>query len=138
MRRKSLTGKTDRRDGRLLHIDALAVDVGRGQYQRGAGADRRNHIALGRLVFAKLDQLVTAILRVVGRKVPRCSAVIFMTFRLPVRLDRQVTTAATGGPAEVAGETDHIIVTMRPVSRGNAATKGEFTRLRTAFCHELC
>src|SRR3546814_15723006 len=79
MRREGLARETRRRDRRLLHIDALAVDIGRRQHQRRSradGGDDAAHLAaraglagLGELVPAELEPHLARDLRLIGRAV---------------------------------------------------------------------
>ena len=78
MRREGLAREARGRDRRLLDVDPLAVDVGRGQDQRRGRADRGDDVALGGLVPAELEHLVARDLRIVGREVARLLAVIMV------------------------------------------------------------
>ena len=98
VRREGLRREADGADRGLLHIDAFAVDVGRGQDQRAGGTDRCGLVALGRLVNAELEHLVARNLRVVGREIARLAAFIAVRFGLPVRFDRKVASAAARRP----------------------------------------
>ena len=98
MRGEGLAREADRRDRRLLHIDPLAVDVGRGQDQGRGRAGRRDHPAARGSVAAKLEHVVTRHLRIVGGIVAGRAALGAMAGRLPVGLDRQVAAAAGRRP----------------------------------------
>ena len=78
MRREGLAREAGGADRRLLDVDPLAVDVGRGQDQRRGRADRRDDVALGRLVAAELEHVVARDLRIVGREVARLLALIMV------------------------------------------------------------
>ena len=137
VRRERLAREARRRDRRLLHIDALAVDVGRRQDQRRGRAHRRDDVALGGLVPAELEHLVARHLRIIGREIARRVAVVFVPRRLPVRLDRQVAAAARGRPRQMAGVAGHLAVLVRPVGGGDAGPELIFAGLRAGLRHQL-
>ena len=120
VRREGLRGEAARGDRRLLDVDALAVDVGRGEHQRRRGAHRRDPAALHRAVPAELEHVVARDLRVVGREVARLAALVVVALGLPVGLDRQVAAAAARGPRQVAGEAGHLLVGVGVVLRARA------------------
>ena len=98
MRRERLARIARGRNRWLLHIDPLAVDIGRGQHQRAGRTDRRDLVALGGLVAAELEHLVARDLRIVGREIARFLGPVMVRLGFPVRLDRQMAPAAAGGP----------------------------------------
>ena len=123
MRREGLARKARGRDRRLLDVDPLAVDVGRGQDQRRGRADRGDDVALAGLVAAELEHVVARDLRVVGREVARLLAFIMVGGGAPVRLDRQVAAAAARRPAQVAGEAGHLAVGMGELAVGRRRSR---------------
>ena len=121
----------------MLDVDSLSIDIGGGQDQRRCRPHGGNDIALAGLVAAQLKHLVAGHLGIVGRIIAGGAAFIFVAVRLPVGFDRQMAAAAAGCPAEMACETDHIFVFMRPIFDRNAAAKDIFTRFRAGFGHKL-
>ena len=100
VRREGLAREAGGGDRRLLDVDPLAIDVGRGQDERRGRADRRDDIVLGRLVTAELEHVVARDLRIVGREVARLLALIMVDRGAVVRLDRQVAAGAARRPAD--------------------------------------
>ena len=98
MRREGLARIARRRDRRLLHVDVLAVDVGRRQYESRARRDRRDYVVLDRAVAAELEHVLARHLRIVGREVTSCLAFVMVALGVLVRLDRQMTAAAARCP----------------------------------------
>src|ERR1700749_335168 len=72
------------RDGRLLDVDLLAVDVRRGDDQRRARADWRDSASIGRSAAPQHEHVVAGYLRVVGRYDTRVSTLIVVARILPV------------------------------------------------------
>src|SRR3546814_4219246 len=91
----------------------------------------------GQLVAAELEHLVARDLRIIGREVARPLALEMMRLGLPVRLDRQMAAAATRRPAEVTGETGHLVVAVRAVLLGDARSPFILAVFRTAARHQL-
>src|SRR5215469_4360627 len=98
MRRECLARISGGRDRRLLHVDMVAVDVGRRQYQRRARGDRRDDIGFNSPMSAELEHVFARHLWIVGGIVPRLAALVVMPWGLLVRLDRQVAAAAARRP----------------------------------------
>ena len=130
MRREGLGREARGGDRRLLDVDPLAVDVGRGQDQRRGRADRRDDVALGGLVAAELEHLVARDLRIVGREVAGLAAVIMVDRGAEVRLDRQVAAGAARRPGQVAGEAGHLVVGMGELVVGDACAEHDSGRSR--------
>ena len=137
VRRERLGREAGCRNRRLLHIYALAVDIGRGQDQRRGRADRGDDIALAGLVAADLEHLVTRDLRVVGRIVARLVFLVFVDLGLPVGLDRQMTATARGRPAQMAGEARHLVGIVRAVLLRDRQAEAVFACLRPVLGHQL-
>ena len=125
MRGKSLAGEADCRDRRLLHIDPLAVDIGRGQDQRRGRPGRGDHPAARGPVAAQLEHVVACDLRVVGGIVAGRAALRAVTRGLPVGLDRQVAATTGRRPGGVAAIAGHFLVVVRQVSRRNPGAPGK-------------
>src|SRR5262245_57261335 len=65
----------------------------------------------------QLEYVVAHDLRVVGGVVARRAAFEVQAVGLPVGLDRQVATRATGGPRYVAGVAGHAVFPVSPLPR---------------------
>ena len=119
MRRESLARIAGGRNRRLLHIDVVAVDVGRRKHQCRARGDRRNDIAFDRAVQPELEHVLARDLRVVGRKVAGLAALVMMPRGLLVCFDRQMAAAAARRPRGMAGVARHLVVGVGQAGRRN-------------------
>src|SRR5437899_12823154 len=85
-------------DGLLLRVNPFAIRVLRADDDAARRTNHREPIALHRSVDAELEDVVTDDLGIVGGEVARGDAFILVEGCALIRLHRQVTAKATGGP----------------------------------------